>query len=118
MDEFIQQFDDHEIEVRPDPASDFQIRLAQNLSFWMREYKAHRRLELGMTGFEPRYVTRSDSRLEVALELERLVSDVRSQGMVHDGTRLKKELEECREDNRKLSLQLLEYKNRLGLKES
>jgi hypothetical protein len=60
--------------------------------------------------------------MELAFELEPLIRDAKTQGMIHDGTRVREKLKECQEklldsqeDNRKLSQQLLEYKNRLGI---
>lgn len=115
LDEFIRQFDDRDIEVRPDPASSIQTRLAVDLSDLMTEYRNHQRSESGYALVGNRPSSAWTNRLEVALDLEEVIRDVKAQGMVHDGTQLKKKLTECQEDNRKLSLQVLEYKNRLGL---
>jgi len=127
LDEFIRQFDDRDIEVRPDPALDFQIRLAQDLSSLMMEYKTATRLQHSYQNtasaleIQQAHSTR-EKRFKIALDLEDCIREVKAQGMVHDGTQLFKKLKECQEklldsqeDNRKLSQQLLEYKNKLGL---
>jgi len=105
IEEFIRQFDAEEIEIRPDPASELQTKLADDLAQLMTLYKR------GMTS----------SALARALEMT--ICQVRTQGMVQDGTRVierlkecQQKLLECQQDSRKLSQQMLEYKNKLGLK--
>lgn len=116
IEDFIQQFDDRDIEIKPDPALPAQIDLAQTLSYYVTKYNDLKRLQLGYIETKSeRQNTAWEKRMEVAFQLERLIRDAKAQGMVHDGTQLRERLKECQEDNRKLSLQLLEYKNRLGL---
>lgn len=109
LDEFVRQFDGLEIEVRPDPDSPKQADLAQSLSFYIGTYRHLRRAE-----------PKSAKLMESAYALNLLITDVKAQGMVHPGSELRRKLERCeqelkacREDNRNLSLQLLEYKNRV-----
>jgi hypothetical protein len=127
LDEFIRQFDDCDIEIRPDPSLWEQVDLAKSLLYYLREYKGLRRLQLESTKPSQERsqhgLRKMDEEIqEAATMLDYCITGVKTQGMVHPGSELPKklkkrqeELTECREDNRKLSLQLLEYKNKLGL---
>jgi hypothetical protein len=140
LDDLIQQIDDRYIEIRPDPAVPAQIRLSQTLSGLMNSYtearvaddnnhynmlrtkeEAKRTFHIPVTIEE---VQRdSQRRMDLADELEPLIREAKIQGMVHDGTRAIEQLKECQqklskcqEENRKFSRQILEYKNKVGLK--
>jgi hypothetical protein len=127
LDEFIRQFDDTDVEIRPDPSSWQQIDLAKSLHYYIREYKGLRRSQLeSMKPPQQRNqhvpANINEEIQEAASMLDYCIDGVKTQGMVHPGSELPKklkqcqeELKECREDNRNLSLQLLEYKNKLGL---
>lgn len=126
IEDFIQQIDDRYIEIRPDPSLPAQIRLAQILSALMTKYEDVRRIQHGYTeAGDEQENTIWEKKMKLALELEPLIRDAKTQGMIHDGTRVREKLKECQEklrqsqdDNWKLSQQVLEYKNKLGLPES
>lgn len=123
IEDFIQQFDDRDVEIRPNSALPQQIDLAQTLSVLMTRYNDAMRLQRQYAEIgDQRENTAWENRMKLALHLERLIRDAKAQGMVHDGTRMREglkecqeKLRECQEDNWKLSQQLLEYKNRLGI---
>jgi hypothetical protein len=52
---------------------------------------------------------------DVALELRQTITDARTQGMIHEGEGVRDQLEQCQQENRKLSKQILEYKTKLHL---
>ena len=127
LDEFIRQVDELEIEIRSDPSSSEQVEFAKSLFYYVTEYKRLRRLQLGSTKL-PQERRQHDVRnmdeeiQEAATMLNFCITGVKIHGMVHPGSEVHKklkqyqeELKQCREDNRNLSLQLLEYKKRLGL---
>jgi hypothetical protein len=138
LEDFIQQIDGRYIEIKPNPALPAQMKLAQTLSAMINEYndwkseddhynaritqEINQLWHLPPAGTEER-MRALEKRMELAIELEPLIRDAKIQGMVHDGTRATEKLKDCqqalskcREDNRKLSQQVLEYKNKLGLK--
>jgi hypothetical protein len=127
LDNWVQQFDGSEIDVKPDPNVWEQVDLANGLSFYIKQYKGFRRLQL--ESFKPPQQRTqqvppniNEELQEAATMLDYMITAVKSQGIVHPGSEVYKKLEKCqddlkkcREDNRNLSLQVLDYKNRLGL---
>ena len=53
---------------------------------------------------------------ECALGLREEIMLARTLGMVHSGEGLRRKLAECKEENRKLSRQIMEYRHQLNLK--
>lgn len=140
LDDLIQQIDDRYIEIRPNPAVPAQTKLAQTLSDLINSYKDAKDTDdhnhrIMMTRAEDRKRTfyepvdleeaakDTQRRIDLATDLEPLLRATKIQGMVHDGTRATEELKECQqelskcqEENRKFSRQILEYKNKVGLR--
>jgi len=125
LDKLIRQIDDLEIEIRPDLSSWEQADLAKSLHHYMTEYKRVRRLQLESMKTPQQRSQQVPANIgeeiqENATMLNFCIDGARVHGMVHPGSEIPKKLKECQEelkacqeDNRKLSLQLLEYKNRV-----
>jgi hypothetical protein len=124
LDAWVRQFDGCEIDVKPDPNVWAQVDLANALSFYIKQYKGFRRLQL--ESFKsPQQRTQqvppniNEELQEAATMLDYMIIAAKSQGIVHPGSEVYKKLKQCeedlkksREDNRNLSLQLQEYKNK------
>ena len=119
IEEFIRSYDDQDIEFRPDPSSYEQTDVAKTLSVLMIDYKKLKRgLRNGSVSKEA-FLRKRTSLID---DLELLISQAKALYIIHDGSQRIKKLKECeeklresQEDNWKLSQQLLEYKNRLGI---
>ncbi len=143
--EFLREFNERDIQVTPNPASREQVELANNLStaitvyqsavivhehalkeFW-KKFRAKLDSVKSVANAEPVDIQDEEfgfrelseaisSRVEGSTKLMLWINNVRAHGMVHDGEGLVKKLRQCQEDNVKLSSQILDYKNELGIK--
>ncbi len=146
VDSFIQQLDNFEVEVKPEPTSQKQIIVADKLSVAIALYRAtteqYKTLVRGCKvkdSHEGEYETRDEyerekltealqeltpqkvdeawqARYDAASNLHLCITQAKTHGMVHQGPDVLKQLKQCREDNAKLSAQILEYKNKLGIR--
>jgi hypothetical protein len=142
--EFLQQFNERDIRVVPNPESKEQNDLANELSDTITVYefavesheyarkdtlkKFREKLDSPQGNAENIEIEDADdlgvqeltettkARVQASLNLMHCINKVKAHGMVHDGEGLVKKLRQCQADNVKLAAQILEYKNKLGIK--
>jgi hypothetical protein len=141
---FIQQLDNFEIEVKPDLNSQKQTIIADKLHVTIEAYRAttdqykfaakgqqfaasheahpstdyeREKVAEALEMLTPEQVDKAwEQRYAAAAVLRLCITQAKTHGMVHPGPTLLKELKQCREDMARLSAQILEYKNKLGIK--
>lgn len=143
--EFLRQFNERDIRIVPDPNSKEQMEIADefstNFTLYQVDVQRHEnavkqtlqkfsdKLDAvhpkededmqtkDVDEFEVHELTEAISdRVESSVRLMLSINKIKAHGMVHDGEGLLKKLKECQEDNRRLSNQILEYKDKLGIK--